>query len=77
MLNVEANVEVDFTARVKQDLLVRLRAFGLAKTIGPGLLFPTLPSAVDAYRHWAAAHPPLASKNPDGSDHGTTSGPDA
>ncbi len=62
VLNVEANVEVDFTAqealdqvreelardgtilalaRVKQDLLVRLQAFGLAKSIGPTLLFPT------------------------------------
>ena len=97
VLNVEANVEVDFTAlealdqlrdelardgttlalaRVKQDLLVRLKAFGLASAIGPGLLFPTLPSAVDAYRHWAAAHPP-ASHNPDGNDPATTSNGDA
>ena len=57
MLNVEANVEVDFTAleavnalrdqltsagtvfalaRVKQDLLDRLQAFGLASKIGAG-----------------------------------------
>ena len=57
VLNVEANVEVDFTAleametlrediigrgatfalaRVKQDLLARLQAFGLAWKIGPG-----------------------------------------
>ncbi|WP_246115635.1 STAS domain-containing protein [Trebonia kvetii] len=78
VLNVEANVEVDFTAlealdqvrdelaqngtilalaRVKQDLLVRLEAFGLAKTIGPDMLFPTLPSAVTAYQRWSAAHP--------------------
>jgi MFS superfamily sulfate permease-like transporter len=78
VLNVEANVEVDYTAlealdqlrdelardgtilalaRVKQDLLVRLKAFGLAETIGPGLLFPTLPSAVDAYQQWAADTP--------------------
>jgi len=78
VLNVEANVEVDFTAlealdqvrdelaqngtilalaRVKQDLLVRLEAFGLAKKIGPEMLFPTLPSAVTAYQRWAAAHP--------------------
>jgi high affinity sulfate transporter 1 len=92
VLNVEANVEVDFTAlealdqvrdelaregttlalaRVKQDLLVRLQAFGLAKKIGPGLLFPTLPSAVDAYRHWAAAHPPTSQH---GNDPGTASG---
>ena len=48
-------------ARVKQDLLVRLKSFGLAEAIGPGLLFPTLPSAVDAYRRWVAAHPSPAS----------------
>ncbi len=78
VLNVEANVEVDFTAleavdalrddltqggtvfalaRVKQDLLVRLEAFGLAQKIGQDLLFPTLPTAVEAYRQWAAEHP--------------------
>jgi SulP family sulfate permease len=74
VLNVEANVEVDFTAlealnavreeitrqgaefalaRVKQDLLARLQAFGLADTIGEDRLFPTLPTAVQAYRAWA------------------------
>ncbi|HYB85444.1 MAG TPA: sulfate permease [Streptosporangiaceae bacterium] len=73
VLNVEANVEVDFTAlealdavraeltrrgavfalaRVKQDLLARLTAFGLAGKIGPDHLFPTLPTALDAYEHW-------------------------
>ena len=71
VLNVEANVEVDFTAleamealreditnrgavfalaRVKQDLLARLEAFGLAGKIGAELLFPTLPTAVQAYQ---------------------------
>ncbi|HEY5015421.1 MAG TPA: sodium-independent anion transporter, partial [Streptosporangiaceae bacterium] len=61
VLNVEATVEVDFTAmesldalreeitqrgaifalaRVKQDLLVRLEAFGLAEKIGADRLFP-------------------------------------
>lgn len=71
VLNVEANVEVDFTAleamdairaeitrrgavfvlaRVKQDLLTRLDAFGLSASIGPDHLFPTLPTAVAAYR---------------------------
>ena len=75
VLNVEANVEVDFTAleavealrdelaqdgtvfalaRVKQDLLVRLKAFGLAAKIGQDRLFPTLPTAVAAYQQWAA-----------------------
>jgi sulfate permease, SulP family len=78
VLNVEANVEVDFTAleamdtirqeinrrgavfalaRVKQDLLARLQAFGLAGQIGTSRLFPTLPTAVDAYRKWATDHP--------------------
>ncbi|HEU5417570.1 MAG TPA: sulfate permease [Streptosporangiaceae bacterium] len=78
VLNVEANVEVDFTAleavealraelsrrditfalaRVKQDLLTRLRAFGLDDAIGPALLFPTLPAAVSAYERWAQQNP--------------------
>lgn len=78
VLNVEANVEVDFTAleamdairaditrrgavfalaRVKQDLLARLRAFGLVAKIGTDYLFPTLPTAVDAYRRWASDNP--------------------
>ena len=75
VLNVEVNVEVDFTAleavealrdelardgtvfalaRVNQDLLVRLKAFGLAAKIGQDRLFPTLPIAVAAYPQWAA-----------------------
>ncbi len=79
VLNVEANVEVDYTAleavdavreeitrrgavfalaRVKQDLLARLRSFGLADKIGEERLFPTLPTAVDAYRAWAGQHGP-------------------
>jgi sulfate permease, SulP family len=77
VLNVEANVEVDFTAleamdalrreiisrdavfalaRVKQDLLARLRSFGLADTIGAERMYPTLPTAVAAYQDWAAKH---------------------
>jgi high affinity sulfate transporter 1 len=77
VLNVEANVEVDFTAlealdavredinrrgaifalaRVKQDLLARLQAFGLADKIGAEYLFPTLPTAVEAYQKWASQH---------------------
>ncbi len=76
ILNVEANVEVDFTAleamdivrqeitrrggvfalaRVKQDLLSRLRDFGLVDKIGTELLFPTLPTAVQAYQDWVKA----------------------
>jgi MFS superfamily sulfate permease-like transporter len=37
-------------ARVKQDLLVRLRSAGLADTIGLDHMYPTLPTAVAAYR---------------------------
>ena len=44
-------------ARVKQDLLDDLQAFGLAAKIGDQLIFPTLPTAVAAYRHWAEEHP--------------------
>ncbi len=43
-------------ARVKQDLLDDLAAFGLAEKIGPQLIFPTLPTAVAAYRQWASQH---------------------
>jgi MFS superfamily sulfate permease-like transporter len=89
VLNVEANVEVDFTAleameavrseitrrgavfalaRVKQDLLARLRSFGLADKIGPERLYPTLPTAVAAYQQWAGQHGPQADgeRAPDG-----------
>jgi sulfate permease, SulP family len=79
VLNVEANVEVDFTAleavdavrtelarqgvvfalaRVKQDLLGRLTAFGLTEKIGARYLFPTLPTAVLAYEEWVSRNPP-------------------
>jgi MFS superfamily sulfate permease-like transporter len=44
-------------ARVKQDLLARLQAFGLADRIGASQLYPTLPTAVDAYRQWAREQP--------------------
>ena len=44
-------------ARVKQDLLDDLEAFGLAQKIGPQLIFPTLPTAVAAYRQWVSEHP--------------------
>jgi sulfate permease, SulP family len=77
VLNVEANVEVDFTAleavdsvhdeltrdgavfalaRAKQELIDRLRAFGLAEKIGADLIFPTLPTAVEGYRRWSRSH---------------------
>ncbi|MFR0354621.1 SulP family inorganic anion transporter [Streptomyces sediminimaris] len=39
-------------ARVKQDLLEQLEAYGLAEAVGRDLIFPTLPTAVAAYREW-------------------------
>ena len=43
-------------ARVKQDVLRDLEAFGLAEKIGAEYMFPTLPLAVAAYEKWAKAH---------------------
>jgi sulfate permease, SulP family len=48
-------------ARVKQDLLAELEAAGLAERVGADRIFPTLPTAVDAYLDWYATthgHPP-------------------
>lgn len=42
-------------ARVKQDLLDDLEAYGLVESVSRELIFPTLPTAVAAYRTWAAA----------------------
>ncbi|NUO44813.1 MAG: sulfate permease [Streptomyces sp.] len=39
-------------ARVKQDLLDDLEAYGLVESVGRELIFPTLPTAVAAYREW-------------------------
>ncbi|MCX4706116.1 SulP family inorganic anion transporter [Streptomyces sp. NBC_01373] len=39
-------------ARVKQDLRDDLEAYGLVETVGTGRIFPTLPTAVAAYRTW-------------------------
>ena len=44
-------------ARVKQDLLVPLRAYGLVDRIGSDRLFPTLPTAETAYQDWERTHP--------------------
>ncbi|MEU1517446.1 sulfate permease [Streptomyces sp. NPDC005811] len=41
-------------ARVKQDLRGDLDAYGLTKSVGEELIFPTLPTAVAAYRQWQA-----------------------
>ncbi|MET7772744.1 sulfate permease [Nocardia sp. NPDC005366] len=45
-------------ARVKQDLLDDLDAFGLTRKIGASHLYPTLPTAVEAYRTAMAADRP-------------------
>ncbi len=37
-------------ARVKQDLLDDLKAYGLLDSVGTEHIFPTLPTAVAAYR---------------------------
>ena len=42
-------------ARVKQDLRDELAAAGLVERIGEERIFPTLPTAVAAYREWVAA----------------------
>jgi hypothetical protein len=40
-------------ARVKRDLLDDLDAYGLTELVGIDRIFPTLPTAVAAYRQWA------------------------
>ncbi|WP_329427864.1 SulP family inorganic anion transporter [Streptomyces sp. NBC_01268] len=42
-------------ARVKQDLRDDLDAYGLTESVGADLIFPTLPTAVAAYRDWQRA----------------------
>jgi MFS superfamily sulfate permease-like transporter len=44
-------------ARVKQDLRAELDAYGLTGSIGPDRIFPTLPTAVAAYRSWRETRP--------------------
>ena len=50
-------------ARVKQDLLVRLQATGLAQRAGSDRIFPTLPTAVEGYLEWYEAQ---HGRRPDG-----------
>jgi MFS superfamily sulfate permease-like transporter len=45
-------------ARVKHDLLDDLRAYGLEESVGTDLIFPTLPTAVAAYRTWCEGRAP-------------------
>ncbi|WP_406377531.1 SulP family inorganic anion transporter [Streptomyces sp. NBC_00197] len=44
-------------ARVKQDLRRDLDVYGLAASVGPELIFPTLPTAVAAYEDWRRNRP--------------------
>ncbi|MEV6034287.1 sulfate permease [Nonomuraea sp. NPDC052116] len=44
-------------ARVKQDLRTYLDAYGLTAAVGEQRLFPTLPTAVAAYRQWEGETP--------------------
>ena len=44
-------------ARVKNDLMVPMRRYGLVDLIGERNMYVTLPTAVDAYRQWAALNP--------------------
>jgi high affinity sulfate transporter 1 len=43
-------------ARVKQDLLEQLDAYSLVQRIGQDRIFPTLPTAVEAYERWVREH---------------------
>ncbi|MEE1827330.1 sulfate permease [Streptomyces sp. BE20] len=45
-------------ARVKQDLRADLDAYGLTDSVGTDRIFPTLPTAVTAYRVWASGGGP-------------------
>ena len=51
-------------ARVKQDLLTELEAYSLVTRIGSELMFPTLPTAVEAYERWSQER--ASRRGPDG-----------
>lgn len=44
-------------ARVKNDLRIRMARYGVVDVIGEENMYPTLPTAVEAYTSWAATHP--------------------
>jgi SulP family sulfate permease len=50
--DLEARGIVFALARVKRDLLDELDAYGLTASIGAERIFPTLPTAVAAFREW-------------------------
>jgi high affinity sulfate transporter 1 len=47
-------------ARVKNDLMVPMRRYGAADVVGEENMYATLPTAVAAYRAWAAENPVAA-----------------
>ncbi len=51
-------------ARVKNDLMTPMSSYGVAELIGAENMYATLPTAVAAYRDWAAANPPPAPTPP-------------
>ncbi|MGW7585503.1 SulP family inorganic anion transporter [Kitasatospora sp. NPDC054768] len=57
-LELEARGIVFALARVKQDLRDELDAYGLSESVGADRIFPTLPTAVAAYRSWAGGEGP-------------------
>lgn len=61
-------------ARVKQELLPDLRAAGVVDRVGADRLYPTLPTAVDAYRRWDRSRP---GRIPDGTPPPRTPGTSA
>jgi high affinity sulfate transporter 1 len=44
-------------ARVKNDLMMPMERYGIADVIGRDRMYPTLPTAVEAFHLWDAAHP--------------------
>ena len=52
----EADGIVVALVRVKRELLEALVRHGVAERIGLAHIYPTLPTAVEAYEHWAATH---------------------
>ncbi|ROR55942.1 SulP family sulfate permease [Luteococcus japonicus] len=59
---LEARGIVFAMARVKQDLFDQLERAGFVEKVGPGHVFPTLPTAVAGYREWLAASGRLAAQ---------------
>ena len=57
-------------ARVKQDLRNELAPTGFLERIGEDHIFPTLPTAVEAFREWRATH-----EDPSGDQSSSVTGP--